>query len=434
MIRTRNSWLSLLTIILAFNYVDRVALGILLQDIKIDLDLTDTQLGLLTGIAFALLYAVIGIPLARWADKGNRVSLISLTVGLWSAAVAACGAATSFLQIMLARIVVGVGEAGFEPAALSLLSDYFKRHERARAIARYKLGWPIAIIMGNFAAGWLNELVGWRLTFLFLGMPGILLAIVALTLSEPRRPRRGEFAEPSENLGFSAVHCAPSLGQVVSTLWKNATYRWLLLCFLFSTFFTVGIMQWQPAFYIRSHGFETGELGTLLAIFYGGGTLLGTYVGGELVHRFAATNERLQLRTLAILYAAFGVLQAGVYLVEDYKMSMALLALSVFGGGATNGPLFAATQTIVPSSMRAMSLATILFVSNLIGIGLGPLLVGIMSDCLHGQFGGGSLRIALIAMTPGYLWCTWCLWKANKTVLGDIAAAEVHERPLGVSS
>src|SRR5688500_12783235 len=177
--RQRNYLLALLTTILAFNYIDRLALGLLLEDIKADLALTDTQLGFLTGIAFALFYAVMGIPIARWADRGNRVTIISLTTALWSVAVALCGAAGSFVQLLVIRAGVAVGEAGCHPPALSLIADYFTRAERPRAVARYMLGWPLALLIGYFAAGWLNEFWGWRATFVILGLPGLVLAALA---------------------------------------------------------------------------------------------------------------------------------------------------------------------------------------------------------------------------------------------------------------
>lgn len=173
--------LGLLTVILAFNYVDRFALGVLLQDIKVDLVLSDTQLGLLTGIAFAVFYSVMGIPIARWADRGNRVTIISLTTGLWSVAVAICAAAANFTQLLFMRMGVAIGEAGCYPPALSLISDYFDRSERPRAVAYYMLGPPLALVMGYFSAGWLNEYYGWRTTFLLLGVPGVVLAVLAAT-------------------------------------------------------------------------------------------------------------------------------------------------------------------------------------------------------------------------------------------------------------
>lgn len=407
----RNYVLTLLTAIMVFNYVDRLAMGLMLQDIKLELSLSDTQLGLLTGIAFAVFYSAMGIPIARWADRGNRVTIISLTVALWSAVVALCGLAKSFTQLLLLRIGVAIGEAGCHPPAFSLLADYFSREERPRAVARYMLGWPLALLIGFFAAGWLNESYGWRHTFLILGLPGIGLALLAaLTIKEPRRR---EIASLSD---------APRLREVLGTLWASPAYRHLLICFSLSYFFGNGILQWQPAFFVRSFGLDTGEIGTWFAVIYGVGGLLGTYAGGEVAARFAANDERLQLAVLALLYGVFVVLTAGVYLAPSLGMALCVLAVSSIGHATVNGPMFAATQTLVPPRMRAMSIAIILFSSNLIGLGLGPLAVGALSDALRPSLGDESLRYALLAMSPGYLWCAWHLWRASRALTRDTAA------------
>lgn len=421
----RNYLLTLLLLILAFNFMDRLVLGVVLQDIKVDLDLNDTELGFFTGIAFAIFYAVMGVPIARWADRGNRVTIISLTAALWSVAVAMCGAATSFIQLMLIRIGVAVGEAGCQPPALSLISDFFSRAERPRAVSLYNLGWPVALVTGYFAGGWLNEWYGWRATFVIIGVPGLVLAVVAvLTLREPRLAKLAAPRSRSKSV-------QPSLMDVFATMRSNAAFRHVLLSLLVSHFFTYGIMQWQPAFFVRSHGLGTGELGTWLAVVYGGGGLLGTYLGGELAWRYAANNERLQMLAIATLYSLFGVLTAVVYLSPDKYLSFAALGISAIGGAATNGPIFAATQTLMPPRMRAVSVAIILFFCNLIGMGLGPLAAGALSDALQPIFGADSLRYALVVFCPGYFWCAWHLWLASKTVADDVAAVQAEDAPYG---
>src|SRR5690349_15063721 len=176
----RNYLLGVLSVVLAFNFVDRLALGLMLEAIKVDLHLSDTQLGLLTGIAFALFYSVMGIPIARWADRGNRVTIITVTTALWSVAVALCGMAGSFVQLLLIRVAVAVGEAGCVPPAFSLMADYFSRAERPRATAIYGLGGPLSGIVGFFLAGALYEIYGWRVTFVLLATPGLVLATLAL--------------------------------------------------------------------------------------------------------------------------------------------------------------------------------------------------------------------------------------------------------------
>ncbi len=423
MMTRKNYLLLLLTVIMVFNYVDRLALGLLQQEIKVQLDLSDTQLGVLTGIAFALFYAVMGIPIARWADRGNRVTIITITTGLWSIAVALCGAATSFVQLLLFRVAVAVGEAGCHPPAFSLIADYFDRAERPRAVARYTLGWSFAVLIGFFVAGWLNELYGWRMTFAILGTPGVALALLAaLTLHEPRQQRSREADRGQESATATEPgEPAPHLREVLRTLWFNKTFRHLLMCFSLSYFFGNGIMQWQPSFFTRTHGLSTGELGTWFALVYGVGGLLGTYVGGELAWRYAANNERLQFVSTAILYLVLAPLAAAVYLVPDYRVSLAVLAIYAISAASVSGPLFAATQTLVPPRMRAMSIAIVLFFANLIGLGLGPLAAGVLSDSLHPTLGQESLRYALLALCPGYIWCAWHLWRASRTITASVA-------------
>jgi MFS family permease len=405
--------LGVLLVILAFNQKDRLALGLVLQEIKIDLSLSDTQLGLLTGIAFALFYSAMGIPIARWADRGNRVAIISLTTALWSGAVALCAAAGSFMQLLLIRVGVAVGEAGCIPPAHSLIADQFPRAERARAIAVYMLGAPLSMVIGYFLAGWLNELYGWRTMFVVLGLPGVALALLArFTLHEPRR------ATPSDG----AAVTQPSLRSVCTTLWANRTFRYVLISFSLSSFFGNGIGQWQASFFVRSYHMTTGELGTWFALIYGTGGLLGTYCGGAWASRFAVDNERLQLKVLAFMYSSFSLLWAMVYLVPNRNVAFALMWILAVGGGAAAGPLYATIQTLVPQRMRAMSIALILFFSNLIGTGLGPLAAGVISDGMRAAFEADSLRYALLTLCPGYCVAAWYLWRASRTVSQDLEA------------
>lgn len=427
----KNHLLTVLMVILAFNCVDRMSLGLLLQNIKVDLTLSDTQLGLLSGIAFALFYSAMGIPIARWADRGNRVLIITITTAVWSAAVALCGAAGSFLQLLLIRVGVAVGEAGCIPPAHSLIADYFSRAERPRAVAIYMLGGPLSAVLGFFLAGWLNEFYGWRMTFVLLGVPGLVLAALAwFTLTEPRRAKsKAAAGTRSESSAPVAVPAQPSLMEVFVTLRGNRTFLHLLVCNSVVFFFSYGIGQWQPAFFIRSYGLQTGELGTWFAITWGGGGLLGTYLGGEWASRCAANNERLQLRVMAAVFCSFGLVSACVYLAPNAYVAFGLMGLGAIGVTAANGPLFATIQTLVPERMRALSIAILYLFANLIGMGLGPLAAGALSDALRPLLGEESLRYSLLALSPGYLWSGWHLWRASRTVTLDLDAISVsHER------
>jgi MFS family permease len=421
--------LTILAIVLAFNYLDRVALGLLLQNIKVDLSLSDTQLGFLSGIAFALFYSVMGIPIARWADRGDRIAIVSLTVAVWSAMVAMCGMATSFVQLLLVRVGVGIGEAGCIPPAHSLIADYFTRGERPRAVSLYMLGGSLSVVIGYFAAGWLNELYGWRSTFIILGLPGLgLSALTWFTLKEPRRRNAARAAEPrltdlSGGDPATSAAASPSVREVFVTLWANHTFRHLLLCFSVQCFFSFGIGQWLATFFIRSYGLRTGELGTWFALIMGVGGIAGTYLGGELASRFAPSNERLQLKAVAIALWCFALVYACVYLSHNRYLAFGLMGLAMAGGSATMGPLFATIQMLVPQRMRAVSIATVYLFGNLIGLGLGPLAAGALSDSFRPWAGEESLRYALLALCPGFLWGGWHAWRASKTALHDLEVA-----------
>jgi len=425
----RNYMLVVLLIIQAYNYVDRQALGLVLQNIKMDLDLSDTQLGLLTGIPFAFFYAVMGIPIARWADRGDRVAIISASIAVWSALVALCGKATNFAQLMFLRAGVGVGEAGSFPPAQSLIPDYFSRAERPWANSIYMLNGPLSALVGLFVAGWLNELYGWRTMFLLLGIPGLALAPLAwLSLGEPRRTRSKspdrERKSKLQPIAATSPLKQPSLLEGSRTLWAYPSFRYLFFYVAIQNFLDVGIMQFQPAYLIRSYGLETGELGTWYAAVFGIGAFVGIYTGGRLASRYAANDERLQLRVAAGMYCIYALNAALVYLTTNRYLAFALLAVGTVVANVFTGSLFATLQTLVPPRLRALSSTSIFLFTNLVGTGLGPLAVGALSDGLRPWLAEGSLRVALLATCPGYFLGAWYLWKTSQTITSDLNRAQ----------
>jgi len=418
----RRYLLGLLTIILAFNFLDRIALGLVTQDIKTELHLSDTQLGFLGGVAFALFYAAMGIPIGRWADRGNRVTIIGLSTAIWSAAVALCAIAGTFLQLVLIRVVVGVGEAGCVPPAHSLIADFFTRAQRPRAVSIYMQGVSLSLIVGPFAAGWLNQLYGWRAMFAIIGLPGVILAL--LTQFSLREPRRDYFPAA---LPTPLSH--PDVKEVCVTLWDSATFRHVLSAFSVICFFTYGRLQWMPAFFVRSFGLKTGELGTWFAAIYGIGGLVGTYCGGEWAARRAANNERLQLKAMGVFTLLSGGCAACVYLpalAPNYYWALGWLALSNTLVVMINGPTFAVLQTLVPARMRAMSIALVFLFINLVGMGCGPWAAGALSDALRPMTHDESLRYAMLFLCPASLWGAWHLWRAARTVARDVDATLVE--------
>ncbi|BBE35280.1 MFS transporter [Sphingosinicella microcystinivorans] len=430
--------LILLTVNLGFAFLDRVALGMLLQDIKVDLDLSDTQLGVLSGIAFALFYAVMGIPLARWADTGNRVTLLTLTTGLWSLAVGLCGVASSFVQLIFIRVGVAVGEAGAFPVGISMIADYFNRAERPRAMAIYTLGGPLALVGGYLLAGVLNELVGWRTTFMLMGAPGLLIAALAwLTLKEPRASEspaaRGASLNADQRSGADVLPTVPqeqipSLRMVLKVLASNRTFRWLLLYISIAFFFVYGNLQWLPSYFMRSWSFSSGEVGLWFALIFGAVGLFATWLGGELATRFAPCNERLQLLTVSFVMIACGLLSTLVFASSHIPVVLVALTGVSLAINVSSGPIYAIIQSLVPERMRAVSMALVMLFANLVGMGLGPLATGALSD-LYGEWAGAeSLRYALLTMSPGYIVAAWFAWRASRTVAEDLTA--VDDKPV----
>ncbi len=402
--------LGLLTFVGAFNYVDRTVISLLLELIKQDLQLSDSQLGLLTGFAFSLFYGVAGIPIARWADRGNRNIIVTVTTGLWSAMVVLCGLAGNYTQLLLARVGVAVGEAGCLPTAQSLIADYFNRAERPHAMAIYWLCSPIAVIIGYLGAGWLAELMGWRMTFVILGIPGILLALLAkLTLREPRL---------KQTRPLDIEH--PSFKVVLATLWQQNTFRYITIGFCVSYFFSAGTGIWLPTFFIRSHGMTIGELATWLTLAVGVGGLIGTYLGGFLASRYAAGKEGLQLKVVGFLNAFVGLLFIMVYLSSNKYIALALYTAAMIFLHMCSAPAFAVIQSVIDERMRSTALAIKFLLANLIGLGLGPLATGVLSDFLAPRFGNDSLRYSLILFQPGLLWMMYYYWKAGNNVEADI--------------
>lgn len=420
-IKYKHYLLLLLTVVATFNYLDRFVLSLALESIKQEFQLSDSQLGFLTGFAFASFYAIAGVPIARWADRGNRNLIVTLTTALWSVMVAFCGLALSYVQLLLMRVGVAVGEAGCLPPANSIIADYYSRAERPKAMAIYWLCAPLAVIIGYSLGGWLIENLGWRLTFIIIGLPGILLAlIVKFTLKEPRL-----------NTPPDVVETYPPFKDVLSILWQRRTLRSIVIAFSVAYFFGLGFAQWMPAFFMRSHGMTASEIGTWFAITWGGLGFVGTYMGGVLTNRYASCQEPLQLRWVAGAFFVSGILYLMVFLSADKYHALAYMALAGVVNAMCNGPIFSAIQNLVVDRMRSATLALVFLLANFIGLGLGPLTVGAFSDLLVPLFAEDSLRYSMALFTPGLAWVGYFYWQASKTVEADIQLTEKQEGSAG---
>lgn len=404
--------LCILTLIFAFQVSETSILGLLQQDIKLDLALTDVQLGLLTGTVAALVYSIMVVPIARWADRGDRVLVISSAGLVLGVAAASCGFAATFVQLLLMRVFVGVGAAGTCPPAYSLIADYFDSKERPRAVAIYTAGAALAST-AYFAAGWLNDLYGWRATFALMNIPGVIFALIAwLTV---REPRRGRVAQP-----HSVAH--PTLKHVCVVLLVNRTSRHLLTCLSILGFVYASLLQWQAAFFIRSFGLKIDQIGMWLAMVHGVGCLVGLLFAGEWAVRFAPGNSALQMRFVSIAIVGSSVTAALVCLSPNAYGSLGLVGVTVLGVTAATCPMLATIQTLVADDMRAVAIALVFLVSSLIGLGLGPLATGMLSDAFRPWAGDESLRYALLIIAPGYLWSAWHAWRASQTMAMDFPA------------
>jgi len=392
----------LLVLIYTLNFFDRQILTILIEPIKAELDLSDKQIGALSGFAFALLYTVAGLPLARIADKGNRVRMITGALVVWSGFTMACGVARSFGQMALMRVGVGVGEAGCTPAAHSLITDYVPRERRASALALYQMGVPLGSLTGLAVGGVLASTLGWRSAFFFAGAPGLLLALLLpFVLKEPR-------AATGRLVAASADH--PALRATLGVLLRKRSFVCLCIGSAFSAFCFYGISAFIGSLYLRTHtaalqalAAEAGlaptallgiVLGMLVGICGGVGTVTGGLLSDKLSSRSVAGYFRFSAVVLALSVPAF----AALALSGDIMVSFALFGAALFCQTMSYGPAYAAIQTLAEPRMRGTAVALQLLTINVIGLAFGPFFVGSISDALSGSIGPAmSLRWGMAA-------------------------------------
>ncbi len=408
----RNYALSVLVVVYTFNFIDRQILSILLEPIKQDLGLSDSALGMLTGFAFALFYATLGIPIARFADRGNRRNLIALALTIWSGMTALSGLAQNFWHLLLARIGVGVGEAGCSPPAHSMIADYFPAENRATALGIYSLGIPFGILFGFIAGGWLNEFFGWRVAFFVVGIPGVLLALlVRYTLREPPRGMaEGRVAEEEQ----------PTVMETFRFLWSKRSFRHMAVGGGLTAFVGYGVVTWVPSFLIRSYGMSTGDVGTYLGLILGIPGGIGIALGGYLADRYGARDTRWYLWVVAVALIACVPLSFGVYLSATAFASLMFLIIPILLGNFYQATTFSQTQGLVSLRMRSVAAAVLLFILNIIGLGAGPQAVGILSDVLQPQYGDESLRYALLILSLVNVWSAYHYYLAGKYLKDDL--------------
>ncbi|PCI78934.1 MAG: MFS transporter [SAR86 cluster bacterium] len=414
--RTRNYALVVLTLVYTFNFIDRQLLSILQESIKVDLSLSDSQLGLLTGFAFAMFYVTAGIPIARFADRSNRRNIVAVSVGLWSAMTAVSGLAQNYAQLLAARVGVGVGEAGGSPPSHSIVSDIFPPEKRASALAFYSTGVNLGILFGFLFGGWLNEFFGWRIAFMVVGIPGILLAILVRTTV--REPIRGLM----ENRTASEVQVP--FWEVITLLWKRKTFRHMAFACGLNAFAGYGTVNWLASFFIRSHEMSTGELGTWLALSTGLFGAIGVLLGGMLGDKLGKHDKRWYqwipgLATITVVPFILIVLLTGNTYVALVCAFIPGLLQNVYLGNS-----IATTHNLVGLRWRSTASAILFLVINIIGLGLGPFAVGFLSDMLEPSMGIESLRYSMAILLPSVMvWSSIHFYLASRTLREDLKLA-----------
>jgi len=415
--RYRNYALFVLTLVFTSSHVDRQIIGILLEPIKTDLGASDTQMGFLVGLTFALFYATLGMPIAMLADRGNRRNIIAIAIATWSAMTVACGFATSFLQLALARIGVGIGEAGSNPPSHSLISDYFPIEKRSTAMAIFAVGVNLGLLFAYIGGGWMSQHLGWRTAFFVVGAPGLLIALlVRFTLIEPVRGASEKKPQTQTE--------PPAFMAVAKNMWQTRSLRHVVAAGSLAAFVGYGMVLWLPAYFVRSHGLTQTEVGFTLAFLFGilGG--IGTFCSGVLADRLAVRDARWSLWVVAIALTTVVPLAVASFLVETTWIAIALFCVPAFCSGFYIGPGFSAIQSLVPVRMRSVSAAINLFLTNLIGLGIGPQLVGVLSDYFKSDYGNESLRYSLMVFICINLWAALHYALANRYIREDLALAE----------
>lgn len=405
------SWYVIILLMLAYtvSFIDRQILSLLVEPMKKDLGISDTAMSLLQGLSFALFYTFLGLPIGRLADSHSRRGIIAAGIAVWSAMTALCGMVNNYLHLFLARMGVGVGEAALSPAAYSLITDTVDRRKLGTAISVYSmgiyLGGGLALILGGAIVQWaqsqpalsvpiLGEIRAWQVVFLGVGIPGLLLAPLMYTIKEPAR-----------TLSKGAKGVGAPISEVSNYLKQNkGTILFHNFGVAFSALAGYAGMAWAPSYLIRTHGLsfqETGLYFGLIVLIFGAG---GVFSGGFFADRWGLSGRHDAKLRIAMIGAFCGVLPGIIYpLVGNVWVALSFLALSTFMGNAMMGIAPAAIQEVVPANMRAQFSALYLFIVNLIGLGLGPTAVALVTDFVFGDAEKVNYSLAIVGPGAGIL-------------------------------
>ncbi len=415
----RRTWtLGLLTTAYFFSFMDRQILAILLEAIKADLKLTDTQLGLLSGLVFAFFYSILGLPIARLADRANRSNIIAISLAFWSAMTALSGFAQNFVHLMIARIGVGIGEAGFGPPSQSIIADLYPPEKRASAMAIYSLGVLLGGGLGIVIGGFVAHSYGWRVAMMVVGLPGVALAVIMkLFVVEPRR-------------GLSDGHApAPAAAAPVSGMWDGFASLWqnraavhLVAGVTITSLVGYALTGWGPSYMQRSLGMSMLDVSKYVALpaalIAGGSALIGGYLCDQAAKRkglYAQSHVVMAMKLVAFPFSL------GFYFIDNLVLALGSYFVAMIFAGAYIGPTYALLQHLAPLRLRATWVALMTLSTTLLGLGLGPFIVGQVSDLLRPTYGDQSLRWAMLGVSLLTPWAIFHYWRAGVVMKRQMA-------------
>jgi MFS family permease len=415
--------LVLLALTYAVNVMDRSVLAVLLESIKHEFNATDSQLGQLGGLWFALFYATFGIPIAALADRTSRRNVLAACAFLWSVMTALCGVASTFPLLMGARVGTAIGEAGGTPPSHSLVSDYFPLHNRATALSIYALGVPVGAALGALLGGWANELYNWRVAFMVVGVPGVVVALlVFLTVKEPVRGQSDLEASARARLA------APKLTEALGYLCRQPSFLHMCLAAGLHSLVWYSGSTLNAAFLHRTHHMNSGEAGNWLALFSATGAV-GTFLGGYLADRISVRTGDRRWYMWVPGYATFAMVpfQFSAYLSDSLAIMAPSFVIMLILGSFFFGPSFAMSQGLAPLRMRAVATSLVLFIQTLVGLGLGPWIVGMISDHFKPTIGDArGLQYGLVIVGVVNIWAAVHYFFAARTVRNNLDRAVAY--------
>ncbi len=410
--RYANYVLGVLFIVYVINFIDRQILAVFIGPIKQEFEVSDTAMGLLVGFAFALFYTFAGIPIARWADRGNRRSIIAIGLVVWSAMTVACGLTRNFLQLALARVGVGVGEAAGSPPAHSLISDYFPPQKRATALGIYAWGVYVGSAIAYLGGGYLRAHFDWRTAFVLLGLPGLLFALVVrFTVREPPRG----YSEPSPGMAATAT-----LGETLRYLLSCRSWVYMVAgsCFLSLTGY--GVLMWGYEFFARVHGMSPVDIGVWMALIVGGGGSVGAALGGVVADRLGRREAGWYMRLAAIVTLLGLPLAFGFLLADSRGLSLAFFFPFYLLSNMYVPAMHAINQNLAHLRMRATAAAILLFLVNIVGGGAGPFLVGLLNDLYEGSYGAEAIRYSLLTIASTGILGAFFFYLSSRVLAADL--------------